>query len=442
MELAHADRLYRDLPGAVGVARALQLELTILERSTMRTIIALSVLLAAVNLAAASQQQSSGSLVMIGGALDPGNEEIYRGFIELGGGPRDIHIAVIPAASSTPSRTARAYMKDFIRYGVSKRQICIFPLALVDDPNTVDIDESTWARNSWDEKIVKSLDKVTAVFFVGGDQMRYWITMKDKEGNDSPLLQRIRHIYQTGGVIGGTSAGAAIMSNPMLIGGSSITALGPSQKNPVPLKSGMGFFRHGLVDQHFIKRGRLGRLIAALFSLDNHKIGFGIDEDTALVQKGNTLEVIGSSGVFLVDISKAEHRVTKRGLSATGIRLHYLASGDTYDLKHKTFTINPVRPPIKAGNEYYKETILDTNIFSKDAAYALVTQGLADNTATEAAGLAFTLEHNSRGNGSKLIFRQDSHTKGYWGKVNGKETYTALGISLQIVPLTISITEH
>lgn len=405
----------------------------------MRLIVFLSILLAVVLPAAAGNQKPDGSLVIIGGALNPGTEAIYREFINLGGGPRAVEIAIIPAASATPSRTGRSYMKDFIHYGVSKRQIHIFPLALLDDPDTTGIDESTWSRNGWDKTLVESLDHVNAVFFVGGDQMRYLLTLKDQEGNDSPLLQRIRQIYRDGGVIGGTSAGAAIMCDPMLIGGSSITALGPSPQNIVPLKPGMGFFAHGLVDQHFIKRGRLGRLIAALFSLDNHDLGFGIDEDTALVAQGDRLTVIGNSGVFMIDITNATHRATNRGMAASGIKLHYLAGGDSYNLKTGAFSVNPARQPIQPGKEYYRESSLDTNIFSKGAAYTLVTQGLADNAATEATGLSFTLGPNDQGPGTKLVFRQDTGTRAYWGKVNSKETYTALGVSLQIIPLTISI---
>jgi len=159
------------------------------------------------------------------------------------------------------------------------------------------------------------------------------------------------------------------------------------------------------------------------------------------VATGYNIEVIGSSGVFFIDVSDAKHRETKHGIAASGIRLHYLAGGDGCNLKEKTFTVNPARPPIQKGKEYYRDSILDTNIFSKDAAYTLVTQGLIDNSRSVATGVAFTLEPTGNGNGTKLVFGQDSDTRGFWGKVNGKETYTALGVSLQIIPIRISISE-
>lgn len=409
--------------------------------SLMKSLIHLCILVLTAHLAAAPQQPPCGSLVMIGGALNPRNEVIYRRFIELGGGPRDIQIAIIPAASSTPTRTGRSYTKDFIHFGVRRRQIRIFPLALVDDPDTPKVDESQWARNAWDQSLAASMDNVTAIFFVGGDQMRYWITLRDQEGHDSVLLKKIKDIYHNGGVIGGTSAGAAIMSDPMLIDGTSLTALGPTREAEprVLVKHGMGFFKQGLVDEHFIQRGRLGRLIAALLTNEELDLGFGIDEDTALVATGDNLDVIGTSGVCIVDVSAAAHSVTERGISASGIRLHFLAGGDSYNLKTGTFTVNPIRAPIQAGKEYFKTSTLDTNIFAKDTVYTLITQGLIDNSADTATGLAFTLDTSGCGTGTKLVFHQDAQSGAYWGKVNGKETYTALGISLDIIPIRVTI---
>ncbi len=410
----------------------------------------LSILLILLSIPVTGRDPAGGSLVIIGGALDPGNQAVYQSFIRLGGGKRAIHIAIIPAASATPVQTGQTYMKDFIRYGVSKRQIQIVPLALLDDPASKETDESQWAHNAWKQDVAESLTHVTAVFFVGGDKMRYRITLKDKEGNDSPLLTAIRDVYRRGGVIGGTSAGAAIMSDPMLIGGLSVSALGPrrnedgkqtSDSSPVPMKPGMGFFSHGLVDQHFIKRGRLGRLIAALLTLENVSLGFGIDEDTAILAQGDMLEVTGSSGVFMMDISQAKHRLAEDGVFASGIRLHYLGNGDSYNTKTKAFSIHPARKPIEPGKEYYKESILTTDIFYRDAAFTLVTQGLIDNTANEATGIAFTLGAGGSGSGSKLVFRKDDRSRGYWGRTDGLETYSALNVILDICPIQITIKE-
>jgi cyanophycinase len=404
-----------------------------------------------------SQRNTGGSLVIIGGALQPDNRDIYHTFIHLGGGKENIRIAIIPAASASPVKSGTSYIKDFARYGVPETHIKLFPVAVKDDPSTKEVNESQWSQNGFKKELAEEMRRFNAVFFVGGDQERYRRTLKTAEGKDAPLLTAIREIYEKGGVIGGASAGAAMMSDPMICEGNPMEAmLKTAVFNPGPcpsegeggvrLTTGLGFFEPGLVDQHVLKRGRMGRLIAALLHLEKFSFGIGIGEDTAAVyrEKSKTIEVTGRSGILIVDTRKAEAVSTKKqkALNAKNIILHYLEDGDSYHIQTRRFTVNNRRKKIEIGKEYYKTSPLNTDILGKDAVKEIITRGLVDNRQEQAVGIAFTLGENGRGRGVKMVFRKGRHTVGSWEKINGKETYTALYIYLDIVPISVKITEN
>ena len=120
------------------------------------------------------------------------------------------------------------------------------------------------------------------------------------------MLRAIRAAQAAGGLVAGSSAGAAMMSQPMILGGTSLESVvhgvtaDPEQPGLL-LGDGLGFFPFGLLDQHFIKRGRLGRLVVAMAAAGVRR-GFGIDENTALLVEGDAGRVCGEYGVMVVDI--------------------------------------------------------------------------------------------------------------------------------------------
>lgn len=394
-----------------------------------------------------------GSLLIIGGALDPHNDAVYQTFIHMGGGKESIRIAVIPAASGNPVKSGQSFVRDFVRYGVPQNRIKVFPLAVKDDASTPDIDESQWADNGKNKALADELRKYTAVFLVGGDQARYRTVLIDAEGRDLPMLAAIREIYHNGGVIGGTSAGAAIMSDPMIISGSASESInsgvvyqlspsGPDPDKKTRLTKGFGLFTAGIIDQHFLKRGRTGRLIPTiLFSRKQkkHTLGFGVDEDTAIIYRQNTVKVIGRSGMLIIDTTGAEIRETPHGPNAKNIVLHYLEQGDTFNTETGAFLINPERKKIEKGKEYYKTYPLDTNIFGKDAVKEILTAGLGDNRQSQSEGLSFTLEADGSGTGMRLIFSRGEETRAFYGKIDGRETFSVLHVSLDCFPISVRV---
>ncbi len=207
----------------------------------------------------------SGSLVIAGGGILP--PEIVKHFLELGGGEQ-ARLVVITTASvfaGTLEMDARmAFWRD-------KKTASLHVL------HTRSRDEAN------DPEFYRPLTDATAVWFIGGNQN--WLT-------DAYLAtrteQKLHEVLERGGVIGGTSAGAAIMSRVMISGG---------KETPL-LRTGFGFASGLIVDQHFRKRNRQDRLTDAVRQWPGH-VGMGIDEGTALVIRGSTLEVLGVSDVVV-----------------------------------------------------------------------------------------------------------------------------------------------
>ena len=144
----------------------------------------------------------------------------------------------------------------------------------------------------------------------GGDTMPVSRSALAPQGVESQVLDAIRRVHAAGGMVAGSSAGAAIMSGIMIEGGTSLEAAtyGVVTDPDMPgllLRHGLGFFPWGIVDQHFIKRGRLGRLIVAMTESGTRR-GFGIDENTALFVDGGIGRVIGEFGAFVLDLKGAK----------------------------------------------------------------------------------------------------------------------------------------
>jgi cyanophycinase len=152
----------------------------------------------------------------------------------------------------------------------------------------------------------------------------------------------VREIHHAGGVIAGTSAGASVMSETMLVSGSS----GESHRiGDLHMAPGLGLVRDAVIDQHFAERGRFGRILGAV-AHNPRVLGVGVDEDTALVIEGRQAKVIGSGAVYVFDGEDVSHsniaeERRDRALSMFDVRLHVLSAGDSFDLKRRKPTCGP-----------------------------------------------------------------------------------------------------
>ena len=258
----------------------------------------------------------TGPLAMIGGRLEPDNDALFDAMRSRCGG----RIAVFAMASGYPEEVGGELVEDFARHGVTAELLPLF--------------HENRETAAFDPALVERVRDLGSIFFSGGDQSRI-VGSLIQGGEETPVLRAIRAAHADGGLVAGTSAGAAIMSGPMIVSGTSMEALtaGPpadDDEDGFRLGSGLAFFGHGLVDQHFLQRGRLGRLLAACRAL-NEPIAYGIDENSALVVDADRGTVVGETGVMLLDLRRA--REDAEGRELRGVRVSYLDDGDGVDLR-------------------------------------------------------------------------------------------------------------
>ncbi|MFK7958434.1 MAG: cyanophycinase [Lysobacterales bacterium] len=259
-----------------------------------------------------SDTPQKGWLIPIGGAEERTPDAlILRRFVELCGG-QDAKVLVIPTASELPD-TGPNYVSVFEQMGARARYI------------PIDQREDCFA-----EEIVETLDRANGIFITGGNQLRLSTIL-----GGTPVAKGIRRRYSEGANVAGTSAGAAIVSEHMIAGGSG----GPTPtENGVTMAPGLGLTNKAIVDQHFRQRDRLGRLLTAL-SYNPFATGLGIDEDTAaFINANGVLEVEGSGAITVVDPAGLRHSsmynaAEQDPISLIGITIHILKAGDKFDLE-------------------------------------------------------------------------------------------------------------
>jgi len=262
--------------------------------------------------------QPRGYVIPIGGAEAKRKDPvILKRFVELCGG-KDARILVIPTASLL-DETGPIYQELFEDMGA--RSVCI----PIEDRD-----------HCYQDDILEALEKATGIFITGGNQLRLSTIL-----GGTPVARAIRRLNADGVHMAGTSAGAAIISEHMIAGGRG----GPSpRESGVVLAPGLGLTNRAIIDQHFNKRGRLGRLLAAL-SFNPFVCGLGIDENTAaFIDPDGVLEVVGHGTVTVVDPADLRHSsmsyVRKaEAISLVGLKLHVLASGSHFNLETREATL-------------------------------------------------------------------------------------------------------
>ena len=258
-------------------------------------------------------ERADRTLIIIGGKEDRSADKVILGEVarRIGSGKLVVSTVAIP---SDPDGLFEEYEKAFRALGVKH----LYKL------------EINNREESTSESKLRILDDATGVFFTGGDQMK--IT---SQIGDTLIFRRLKEIYEEGGLIAGTSAGAAVMSETMLVTGGDEDShvIGGSLR----MAPGLGLISDVIIDQHFMERGRLGRLLGAV-AQNPKNLGIGIDEQTAIVvERGNGFYVLGSGAVYVIDGSEvtysniAEEDLNKT-LSIYNVRMHMLSQGDRFDL--------------------------------------------------------------------------------------------------------------
>ena len=275
-----------------------------------------------------------GKLIAVGGAEDKGTDlekgEIFRNnlnFFELGilrrivdeAGGIDCRIEVITTASTIPYEVGNNYLNAFGKIGCTN-------VGVMHIRNRQEVNE---------EEYLKRIEKCDAVMMTGGNQLRLSATF-----GGTTFLRAILNRYENENfVVAGTSAGAMAMSNTMIYEGNAIRA---HLKGEVKITTGLGFIDDVIIDSHFEKRGRFGRLSQAI-ATNPQCIGIGLGEDTGmLITEGNKMEAIGSGLVMIIDGHEIRHSNIAdipdgNPISIENIKVHFCEKGNGFYLRERRF---------------------------------------------------------------------------------------------------------
>lgn len=253
-----------------------------------------------------------GSVILIGGGEDKKGDKVILKELARRAGNGKLVTATV--ASEVAGEVWKQYDQIFNELGVKKVE-------------HLDIERRVDAVRDPGLDVLKD---AKVVFFTGGDQLK--ITTKL---GGTAIAERILEIFEEGGTIAGTSAGASVMSQTMLVSGLG----GESHKvgKGLLMAPGLGLVRDMIVDQHFAQRGRIGRLLGAI-AQNPGVIGIGLDEDTAIIHEGDLFSVLGSGAVYVADgrgvtYTNISEEQAEKTMSIFDVRLHVLSEGDCFDLK-------------------------------------------------------------------------------------------------------------
>jgi cyanophycinase len=262
--------------------------------------------------------ETRGWIVPIGGAENKENDRaVLERFVRVSGG-HEANIVVIPAASRM-HETGPRYERLFRELGAA-------------DVSVMDFDTR---RDCQEAGRLRRLEQASGIFFTGGNQLRLTTLL-----GGTPVAKLIRARNARGVTVGGTSAGASILSEHMIAFGDEGSSV---ISGSVRLAPGLGLTNRFIIDQHFRQRDRLGRLLTAL-AYNPYAVGIGLDEDTAaFISAEETVEVEGSGGVTIVDgadVSYSSMDAVSEGqpVCMLGLRLHILVAGATFNLHTRLAT--------------------------------------------------------------------------------------------------------
>ncbi|MFZ5985577.1 MAG: cyanophycinase [Bacillota bacterium] len=257
-----------------------------------------------------------GNLVIIGGAEDKlGKKTILNHVVNIvkeNGGS----LVVLTTATEKPQEVGNNYRKVFESLGLS-------------DIDVLNIDSRDDANLNENAERIK---KAGGIFFTGGDQLRITSILGGTKANSA-----LHEVYSKGIVIVGTSAGASVMSNTMVVEGNSNE---PARKCTLKMAPGLGLLEEAIIDQHFDQRGRIGRLLCGVAE-NPFMLGIGIDEDTAVrVYPDAHFEVLGTNAVTVVDgrtikSSNVSELKPDEILAISGVTMHVLPQGYGFDMKNR-----------------------------------------------------------------------------------------------------------
>lgn len=377
-----------------------------------------------------------GYAVPIGGALKADNEEVWQRIVHLAGG-KGARFVVFGTASEDPEASAKQVVDLLQRRGAIAEALPVAPKFLWVDLNKVVRDPA----------LIAKVKAAKGIFFTGGTQERI-VDVLQPGGQSTPMLEAIWDVYRKGGVVVGTSAGAAIMSTVMFRDAPSvINILKGRFVDGKQIDRGLGFVGPNLfVDQHFLKRGRFGRMIPLMMA-KGYKIGLGVDENTAAIIRGDEIEIIGDRGALVVDLTEARTDAALGAFNVQGARLSYLEHGDRYHLRARATT--PSAPKLRGElhdaespgfKPYYTDDVFHLDMLG-DSTISNAMSRLIDSARREVKGLAFDVLPRANDPLAELgfLFRvyKGPDSLGWSTEEFGGEQFTVANLYLDISPVRL-----
>ncbi|MEO5932167.1 MAG: cyanophycinase [Duganella sp.] len=370
----------------------------------------------------------AGNLVIIGGGLRADNAEVWQRIVQLAGG-RGARIGVFGSASINPEKSAQNTVNKLNQYGA---QAFFIPLG-------VTLPNSDYRKAAEDPEVVALIHSATGIYFTGGDQARITKALVRPDGSRTLALEAVWDVYRDGGVVAGSSAGAAIMSTTMFYDAkATLDMLKQGVTDGNEIAPGLGFIGDDVfVDQHLLVRGRFARMIPVMLK-KGYQIGLGIDENSAMVVNARRdVEIIGYSGALLLDLSAA---ITDRGIKGFNISnatISYLDRGDKFNLVSREFTpsadkadnkLDPNQPDMRG-------TVYTNDILGNNAVLDLMVN-LIDNAQQEAIGIAFGNPRDATPDlGFEFRFSKTINSVGY--SSTEVEAYSVLKLRMDIRPIQL-----
>lgn len=379
---------------------------------------------------------TAGAAVAIGGALRYDNAEVWSRLVELAGGP-GARFVVLATAAGNPERSAARSVAALEAHGAVAEAL----------PVSTRLEGTDVAAAVRDPKLVAKVRAARGVYFTGGAQERI-VDALQPGGRASPLLEAIREVMARGGVVAGTSAGAAIMSTTMFRDATDVIAvMKGSLRFGQELDHGLGFAGPGIfVDQHFLRRGRLGRLLPAM-QAHGYTKGLGVEEDSAAILRGGTVEVVGAGGALFVNLTGATTDPKLGAFNLAGATLTFLGDGDRLDLGSGAVTPSAAKaqgqridPHAEGFKPYFEDTPFLLDVLANGAILRAMTLTL-DGPRAEVRGLAFDARPDAappRELGFEFRFHRGPDTVGWFTAGLGGEAYTIAGVRLDVTPVRVA----
>jgi cyanophycinase len=383
-----------------------------------------------------------GCAVPIGGALKADNTEVWSRLVALSGGKGATWL-VVPTASSSPEKSAAQIIASLQAQG-AKAEMLPLSTRLAGNDVTAIVRDTAW---------LNKIKNAKGIYFAGGAQERITAALYEKDAKNgdgtttrTPMLDAMWAMFEAGGVVAGSSAGAAIMSETMFREPPEIlTIMREGAMRGIDIALGLGFAGKDIfVDQHFLKRGRIGRMLPVMLQ-EGIARGLGVEENTAAIICGDTVEVIGARGVLFADTRNANKGAVFQAFTpfaAKNISLTYLDRGDKMNLQTGLITVSAAKQkgtlldhtaagfkPYNTRVRFYPDMLGDSMILN-------AMSELVDSPATETRGLAFSVKDLKDSNiGFEFRLFKTADTRGYFTSAAGGEDYSIIRMGLDVMPV-------